>query len=99
VGELLFNLLFLGDVAIDDHHLLHFCFGVSDGAGGGLENSPGAAFVAQAILRALADAGSPSLPRGRQNLRTIFGVNLLEDGRPGKFSCCVAPDFGIAELL
>lgn len=92
VGELGFRLDAPGDIAVDDDQLFDFAALVLDGAGGGFENSPLAVFVTEAILQALAYAGSARFARGFEHLEAVVGMDLFEDRGLGQFLGRVAED-------
>lgn len=78
VSDLLFGDFAGGNVTVDDDQFFDLPLGIANGAGGGFEHALGAVFVAQAVLKGLADAGFAGLARGFKNAGAIVGMNLLE---------------------
>lgn len=59
-------------------------------AGRGFQNPPAVVVVRQAISQAVADAGLPRFPDGREDFEAVVGMNLLEDRGLRQFSSRVA---------
>ena len=77
VRQQLFRALALADVAVHDHQLFGFSFGVADGAGSRFQDAPGTVLVAYPIFQPFSLAGGAGLVRRFQYALPVIGMNLV----------------------
>ena len=73
----LFRALALGDIAVHDHQLFGFPFGIANSAGRRLQDAPGTVLVAYPIFQPFSLTGGAGLVRRFQHALTVIGMNLV----------------------